>query len=197
MALFERTEKHKQLISSGLLLLSIISMQSTLAANVIANNVSQKIILPNNAIYDDNIDIAAENAKIRETTQTQIDDAVNLANSIRNPKQISYPGIRFPVTSQLTLGIVSQTEQYESTLYPALFVIGDDQKSLAWLKQHEAMLERSNAVGYLTKVASQERFNVIQQHTALLLLAMDAAPIAKQLNIKHYPFFYKNGKIIQ
>ena len=180
--------------TTGALMLGLCTSHAVLADQT--PNPSPDI--PNHVIYDNQIDINAENAKVKATTQADIDDTVNQSEqAITTHTQKSDNLLHFPVTTKLTLGVVENADHPDANLYVAFFVIGDDPASLAWVEKHKAQIKQSHVVGYVTQVASKARFDAIRKQTGLLLMPITADPLAKVLNVQHYPFFYSHGKVSQ
>jgi integrating conjugative element protein (TIGR03765 family) len=69
-----------------------------------------------------------------------------------------------------------------------LFLIGDDERSRAWLQQHRIELHTLNALGLVVNVASPEALAALRQLApGLTLTPVSADDLAQRLGIHHYP----------
>lgn len=94
----------------------------------------------------------------------------------------------FPVkTLELSPGSV-QGRTINAPGLQAMFLVGDDERSKAWLQQRREELLRLNAVGLVVNVASEARLNAIKSWAPGVPLApTPGSDIAKRLGISHYP----------
>lgn len=69
-----------------------------------------------------------------------------------------------------------------------LFLVGDDDRSRAWLKQRRATLQQLHAVGLVVNVASPEALAALR-HLApgLMLSPASGDDLAQRLGLRHYP----------
>lgn len=103
----------------------------------------------------------------------------------------------FPLTSPLTPGVVpSQTVHFPYLTQP-IFVIGDDDYSLAWLSQHSEDLRRLKAIGLMTNVASAERYEAIEAKTGWTLLPVSLEGFNQLLAVDHLPFLVTANRLWQ
>ncbi len=69
-----------------------------------------------------------------------------------------------------------------------LFLIGDDDRSRAWLRQRQAALRDLHAVGLVVNVASAEALASLRRLApGLLLSPVSGDDLAGRLGIRHYP----------
>jgi integrating conjugative element protein (TIGR03765 family) len=69
-----------------------------------------------------------------------------------------------------------------------LFLIGDDERSRAWLRQRQATLHDLQAVGLVVNVASAEALASLRRLApALALSPVSGDDLAERLGIRHYP----------
>lgn len=69
-----------------------------------------------------------------------------------------------------------------------LFLIGDDDRSRAWLRQRHAALREQRAVGLVVNVASPEALAALRRLApGLTLSPVSADDLAQRLAIRHYP----------
>ncbi|MBN2701037.1 MAG: integrating conjugative element protein [Methylothermaceae bacterium] len=69
-----------------------------------------------------------------------------------------------------------------------LFVVGDDPRSLRWLKRHYRRLAELGAGGLVTEVESMDRFLALARaFPALRLTPAPADMIAETYGLRHYP----------
>ncbi|WMY72490.1 integrating conjugative element protein [Buttiauxella selenatireducens] len=94
----------------------------------------------------------------------------------------------FPVTStRLHPGAVASRKIDLPGMTP-LFLIGDDARSVRWLKAQQHTLLSLGATGLVVNVASQARFNRLQQQTeGLTLLPVSGDDLAVRLQLDTYP----------
>ena len=69
-----------------------------------------------------------------------------------------------------------------------LFLIGDDDRSRAWLKQRRATLEELRAVGLVVNVATPEALGALRRLVPNLMLSPASGDdLAQRLGLRHYP----------
>ena len=69
-----------------------------------------------------------------------------------------------------------------------LFLVGDDDRSRAWLRQRRAALRELRAVGLVVNVASPEALAALRRLApGLTLSPVSADDLAQRLGIRHYP----------
>lgn len=102
-----------------------------------------------------------------------------------------------PVTSRIKPGTVNTHAIKNSGLSHALFVVGDDARSRAWLKAHALQLQKSKALGLVTNVATSRALHELTQLAGLPLQPIDVDELASLLEVRHYPFAYDAGVIWQ
>ena len=69
-----------------------------------------------------------------------------------------------------------------------LFLVGDDDRSRAWLKQRRVELQAQRAVGLVVNVATPEALAALRRLApGLVLLPVSGDDLAQRLGIKHYP----------
>lgn len=69
-----------------------------------------------------------------------------------------------------------------------LFLVGDDDRSRAWLRQRHAALRELRAVGLVVNVASPETLAALRRLApGLTLSPVSADDLAQRLGIRHYP----------
>jgi integrating conjugative element protein (TIGR03765 family) len=69
-----------------------------------------------------------------------------------------------------------------------LFLVGDDDRSRAWLKQRRVELQAQRAVGLVVNVATPEALAALRRLApGLVLSPASGDDLAHRLGIKHYP----------
>jgi integrating conjugative element protein (TIGR03765 family) len=69
-----------------------------------------------------------------------------------------------------------------------LFLVGDDDRSRAWLKQRRADLQALRAVGLVVNVAAPEALAALRRLVpGLMLSPASGDDLAQRLGLKHYP----------
>lgn len=93
-----------------------------------------------------------------------------------------------PVRSiRLTPGAVEGRAIHVPGLTP-LFLIGDDDRSRAWLQQRLSVLQKLKAVGLVVNVASQAALQSLRERAPGLRLApVSGDDLAERLELRHYP----------
>ena len=93
-----------------------------------------------------------------------------------------------PVRStQLSPGEV-QTRVIRAPGLTALFLIGDDERSRAWLRQRQAALRELQAVGLVVNVESMAALTALRRLTpGLTLSPASGDDLAQRLGLRHYP----------
>ncbi len=87
----------------------------------------------------------------------------------------------------LTPGVVQTTTHYRPFARP-FFLIGSDQKSRQWLRDHREQLKEIGAVGMLVQAETVDDLGAIAALAdGLSILPASACDIANALEISHYP----------
>ena len=69
-----------------------------------------------------------------------------------------------------------------------LFLVGDDDRSRAWLRQRRAALQELRAVGLVVNVATPEAMVTLRRLApGLMLSPISGDDLAQRLGIRHYP----------
>ena len=69
-----------------------------------------------------------------------------------------------------------------------LFLLGDDDRSRAWLRQRRAALQELRAVGLVVNVTTPEALAALRRLApGLMLSAVSGDDLAQRLGIRHYP----------
>ncbi len=70
----------------------------------------------------------------------------------------------------------------------ALFLVGDDERSRAWLRQRQAALRELQAVGLVVNVESMAALTALRRLTpGLTLSPASGDDLAQRLGLRHYP----------
>lgn len=103
-----------------------------------------------------------------------------------------------PIRSpSLTPGPVAVRE-FTAPIPVAFFMIGSDDESLLWLRQHRDILISQGAVGLLVDAGNKEDLEAVADVArGLSITPASGEDIAKALGVKHYPFAVSEGRIWQ
>ncbi|MFJ3119624.1 integrating conjugative element protein [Pseudomonas protegens] len=94
----------------------------------------------------------------------------------------------FPVHSNQLIPGEAQGRVINAPGLQPLFLVGDDERSRAWLTQRREQLQQLHAVGLVVNVASAERFAEVQRWAGdLQMVPAPSNDLAQRLGIKHYP----------
>jgi integrating conjugative element protein (TIGR03765 family) len=98
--------------------------------------------------------------------------------------------------TDMTPGIEIKRNVNLSWLATPIFLIGSDEQSLQWLKQHQADLVSLHAQGLLVNAQSSSDINQIRSSFSdLSIMSLSANMIADRLAIKHYPVLITSTEI--
>lgn len=99
--------------------------------------------------------------------------------------------LRLPLRSRLTPGVqpyIPLSEDIAKAMTQAMFIVGSDPASEAWLIEHEAWLIERNAVGYLVQaetLADVDRMLAAAGGLPMTVVNLDL--LVQDLAISHYP----------
>ncbi|WP_127958581.1 integrating conjugative element protein [Serratia microhaemolytica] len=80
----------------------------------------------------------------------------------------------------------------------ALFLVGDDALSRAWLIQHAATLRERRAVGMIVNVERIEAVQALRDAVPqLLLVPASGSELAQRLQLQHYPVLISDSLLTQ
>lgn len=104
----------------------------------------------------------------------------------------------FPVKSNLTSDKVASRQidkQFKNV--PPFFIIGDDTRSLTWLKANQSYLKKIGAMGVITNINDVDLVDRLSKKYQLFLMPASLEGIDKNFGLKHYPALVYNGWIVQ
>jgi len=102
------------------------------------------------------------------------------------------------VTKNMTPGIIKPRKVDLPLLSQPIFLVGDDSLSKTWLLANKPELVKLKAVGLLVKAINAADYEEMQDMAKpLQLLPVSGTPIAKNLNLKHYPVLITNKEVDQ
>lgn len=104
---------------------------------------------------------------------------------------------RLPVQSKATVGQISRHHVAFAEFSNALFIIGDDQVSKRWLKEHTDVLRKLHALGFITNIKNPETLNTLQTTSGLPLLPANVDDLMEILGTSHYPLMLNEGVVWQ
>ena len=78
-----------------------------------------------------------------------------------------------------------------------VFVIGDDRKSIRWVRLNKNYLKKIDAIGIITNTQSQEILTQIENNIGIKLVISNINGLEKIVGTTHYPFLIKDGWIFQ
>ena len=101
------------------------------------------------------------------------------------------------VTPELTSGLVP-ARRIRISLQRPVFVVGSDNRSLAWLERNAAYLTSIDALGLLVQAASVADLNAVANITGdLEVLPVSGSILATALDLKHYPVLIQGDRLKQ
>jgi integrating conjugative element protein (TIGR03765 family) len=98
--------------------------------------------------------------------------------------EASMPPVR---SMRLSPGVVARCT-IEAPGLPAFFLVGDDQRSRAWLQQRAPRLRELGAVGLIVNISSAESLDALRALVpGLPLSPVTGDDLAERLGLRHYP----------
>lgn len=98
--------------------------------------------------------------------------------------------------TEMTPGIEGKRTVNLTWLTTPIFLIGSDEQSLQWLKQHQTDLVSLHAQGLLVNAQSSADISQIRSSFSdLSIMPLSANMIADRLDIKHYPVLITSTEI--
>lgn len=100
-------------------------------------------------------------------------------------------------SKQLTPGKVAARDVNIKNLPQPIFIIGDDDKSLAWLDKYINNLKAINAIGFIVNLQSHEDYQAIVNKFHITLFPVNGDKMAQKFKVKHYPVLISKNRIEQ
>ena len=79
----------------------------------------------------------------------------------------------------------------------SFFIVGFDDLSLNWLQKYSKKLTAYNAIGFVTNVNSSAELSQLESIYTKKLLPIEIDTIMSISKVKHYPFIFHKGSILQ
>ncbi len=109
------------------------------------------------------------------------------------PKKV----IEDPISTDFTVGKVISHPSDNPAITQPIFVMGDDEFSVHWAKEHAATLKRMKAIGFIANVSSMDQLQAVEDQTDLILFPANLWDLNKIVPVRHYPFLLTNRDIEQ
>jgi len=115
------------------------------------------------------------------------------------PKNTQPEFTGLPVSTPLmTPGRVQSRPINRPYLNQPVFIVGADDLSLTWLKEHREQLKQHNATGIAVNINTQQQLEqLVQAAGGLAVNPVAGAKIARQLSLFHYPVLVSSTRIEQ
>jgi integrating conjugative element protein (TIGR03765 family) len=121
--------------------------------------------------------------------------------NISNSNTIKFNKLLFPAKSNFTVGDVKkhrlQEEQAKRLQSLTFYVVGDDERSIKWLKTNAEYFKKIGALGFLTNVDSRDRVVAIEHDTGMNLMIVSLDDLASIVGTSNYPFLVYKGWVLQ
>ena len=102
------------------------------------------------------------------------------------------------ITNLMTPGRVQTRSINRPFLNQPIFIVGADELSLTWLKEHHQQLKKHNATGIAVNVKTEKELEqLIQASGGLAINPVAGDKISHQLSLKHYPALVSATRIEQ
>ena len=133
-----------------------------------------------------------------EAAQAVYDIAHQQITTISNEPKTSMMNIYPITTTSMTVGNVAQQTISAPTLAQPIFLIGVDEVSTQWLKQHREKLKNLHAIGFLIQVQNQTEFEAIKTLAEELpLIPVSGNVFSQRFKLEHYPVLITQRSIQQ
>ena len=102
------------------------------------------------------------------------------------------------VTHSMAPGRVQSRSINRPFLNQPVFIVGADELSLTWLKEHHQQLKKHNATGIAVNVTTQKELEqLVQASGGLAINPVAGDKISRQLSLKYYPVLVSVTRIEQ
>ncbi|MFN7098005.1 MAG: PFL_4695 family integrating conjugative element protein, partial [Gammaproteobacteria bacterium] len=132
--------------------------------------------------------LLAESPFLDDNSASLTDDKSSAWHITTPTKPVTADTLLFPVASPLTQGSITTTHINLPHLEKPIFVLGDDEVSIAWAKQHAVQLKAAHAIGLLTNTQTEARWQAIQRIIGLTLIPVSLDGLNPLIPVSHYPF---------
>lgn len=105
--------------------------------------------------------------------------------------------IRLPAISKASPGKVTRRTLQLLNFPYSIFVIGSDDFSYQWLKQHAKALEKQQALGFVANIEKSADLEALQALIKAPLLPANVDDLLALFHEKHYPLMFHKGEIWQ
>jgi len=180
--------------------LIIISLSLMIAIPVLA----QTLTLPElstNQIESKQAAAVIQNkaSEIKQHVLQQLQNTPNamMKEAAKEPNQATFN--IFPIETPLMSPGKFETRSIDLPQLPQpLFIIGSDELSKNWLKQHVEQLKQIKAIGFLVQAKNESDFKTIKSIAdGLVIIPLSGNQLAVQWNIDHYPVLISRKAIEQ
>ena len=90
-------------------------------------------------------------------------------------------------TKGLTPGEVASKQVDIPNMVQPIFLVGDDEKSITWLRKYKHKLHQLNALGLMVNVQSGKSYKEFSAKTGVHVMPVNGAIFIKRYGLKHYP----------
>lgn len=104
---------------------------------------------------------------------------------------------RLPVESKATQEKVAKHHVDLANFSYSLFILGGDDFSYQWLKEHAKEFEEKNMLGFITNISDPKRLQAFQKLTKMPLMPANIDDLLEVLHENHYPLALHEGQIWQ
>lgn len=129
--------------------------------------------------------------------QLQNVSSETVKEAVKEPNQATFN--IFPIETPLMSPGKTEARQIDLPQLPQpLFIIGSDELSKNWLKEHAAQLKKIKAIGFLIQAQNETDFEAVKNIAdGLAIIPLSGDQLATQWNINHYPVLISRKAIEQ
>lgn len=165
------------------------------------NDNNGQTLSADNVLYD--IQLPNQKKEGHKKTQAALYQLLDQHKAELQNASITLDKFLFPATSDFVSGDVKKhrLNQHENKntaqTNVSFYVVGDDERSIIWLKKNATYFKKIGAIGFLTNTQTKARAEEIEKETGATLMVVSLDGLENVVGTTHYPFLVYRHWVLQ